>query len=98
VRWVPDEKQDFVSVLMTPIGYVQGQNWDRAVGSDEWSRFCGVLGSGGADSMLGVVRVPAVVSNLAKWIREASEAYVIGARLTLSRRSCYVVRALSKRY
>lgn len=65
-------RKDFVSVLMTPVGYVQGRNWDSAVGSDEWSRFCAVLGSGGADSMLGWVRVPAVVSNFAKWVREAS--------------------------
>ncbi|KAG9122260.1 hypothetical protein FRC07_001443, partial [Ceratobasidium sp. 392] len=62
--------QDFVSLLMAPVGYVQGQNWDSAAGSDEWSRFCAVLGRGGADSMLGAVRVPAVVSNLARWIRE----------------------------
>ncbi|KAG9098271.1 hypothetical protein FS749_004258 [Ceratobasidium sp. UAMH 11750] len=62
--------QDFVSLLMTPVGYVQGQNWDSAVGSDEWSRFCASLGRGGADGMLGVIRVPAVVSNLAHWIRE----------------------------
>ncbi|QRV75051.1 Serine carboxypeptidase S28 [Ceratobasidium sp. AG-Ba] len=62
--------QDFASLLMTPVGYVQGQNWDSAVGSTEWSRFCAVLGSGGADSTLGVVRVPAVVSNLARWVRE----------------------------
>ncbi|KAF8717707.1 Peptidase S28, partial [Rhizoctonia solani] len=67
-----ESDQDFVSVLMSPIGYVQGQNWDSAVGSDEWSRFCAALGSGGADSTLGWVRVPAVVSNFAKWVREAS--------------------------
>ncbi|CAE6425463.1 unnamed protein product [Rhizoctonia solani] len=48
-----ESDQDFVSVLMTPVGYVQGQNWDSAVGSDEWSRFCAVLGGGGADSTLG---------------------------------------------
>ncbi|QRW17932.1 Serine carboxypeptidase S28 [Rhizoctonia solani] len=48
-----ESDQDFVSVLMSPIGYVQGQNWDSAVGSDEWSRFCAALGSGGADSTLG---------------------------------------------
>lgn len=65
--------QDFVSLLMTPIGYVQGQNWDPKEGSDDWRRFCAVLGSGGAESMLGVVRVPAVVSNLARWVREASQ-------------------------
>ncbi|KAH7341771.1 serine carboxypeptidase S28-domain-containing protein [Rhizoctonia solani] len=67
-----ESDQDFVSVLMTPVGYVQGQNWDSAVGSDEWSRFCAVLGGGGADSTLGWVRVPAVVAHFAKWIREAS--------------------------
>ncbi|KAL5634935.1 hypothetical protein ACGC1H_002833 [Rhizoctonia solani] len=65
-----ESDQDFVSVLMTPIGYVQGQNWDSAVGSDEWSRFCAVLGAGGADSTLGWVRVPAVVAHFAKWVRE----------------------------
>ncbi|CCO28924.1 putative MFS-type transporter C1683,03c [Rhizoctonia solani AG-1 IB] len=48
-----ESDQDFVSVLMSPVGYVQGQNWDSAVGSDEWSRFCAALGSGGADSTLG---------------------------------------------
>ncbi|CAE6410327.1 unnamed protein product [Rhizoctonia solani] len=67
-----ESDQDFVSVLLSPIGYVQGQNWDSAVGSDEWSRFCAVLGGGGADSTLGWVRVPAVVSHFAKWVREAS--------------------------
>lgn len=65
-------EQDFASLLMTPIGYVQGQNWDAEVSSDNWGRFCAVLGSGGAERTLGLVRVPAVVSNLARWIREAS--------------------------
>ncbi|CAE7121416.1 unnamed protein product [Rhizoctonia solani] len=62
-----ESDQDFVSVLMTPAGYVQDQNWDGAVGSDQWSRFCAVLGGGGADSTLGWVRVPAVVAHFAKW-------------------------------
>ncbi|CAE6415647.1 unnamed protein product [Rhizoctonia solani] len=48
-----ESDQDFVSVLMTPVGYVQDQNWDSAIGSDEWSRFCAVLGGGGDDSTLG---------------------------------------------
>ncbi|KEP49622.1 serine carboxypeptidase S28 [Rhizoctonia solani 123E] len=67
-----ESDQDFVSVLMTPVGYVQDQNWDSAIGSDEWSRFCAVLGGGGDDSTLGRVRVPAVVAHFAKWVREAS--------------------------
>ncbi|KAG8748275.1 hypothetical protein FRC10_007665 [Ceratobasidium sp. 414] len=75
--------QDFVSVLMTPVGYVQGQNWDSAVGSDEWSRFCVALGRGGADRILGAVRVPAVVSNLARWIREARRTEGIDLGLTV---------------
>jgi len=29
-----ESDQDFVSLLMTPIGYVQGQNWDPEVSSD----------------------------------------------------------------
>lgn len=65
-----ESNQDFASLLMTPIGYVQGQNWDPEVSSDDWRRFCAVLGSGGAERTIGVVRVPAVVSNLARWVRE----------------------------
>lgn len=49
---------------------MQGANWDPAVGSSTWDRFCERIGAGGAGVQLGVVRVPAEVVNYAAWIRD----------------------------
>lgn len=61
---------DFVSVLVEPLGAVQAQNWDPAESSDGWVRFCETISSGGAGTQIGLVKIPAEVVNYAEWIRK----------------------------
>lgn len=61
---------DFASLLTEPLGGVQGMNWDQAVSSTSWDKFCEKINSGGAGVQLGLVRVPAEVVNYAAWVRE----------------------------
>lgn len=74
-------------MLATPLGYVQGGNWDPSVGSDAWARFCDVLGSGKAvHSGSEIVRKRAVVLNYAKWVRKVRALCLV--HLVVSDRPC----------
>lgn len=61
---------DFVSVLVEPLGAVQAQNWDPVESTDSWKRFCETVSSGGAGRQIGLVKIPAEVVNYANWIRK----------------------------
>lgn len=65
-----EHDDDFVSLLTEPLDGVQGMNWDPAVTSTSWDRFCQTIGAGGAGVQLGLIRVPAEVVNYAAWIRD----------------------------
>ncbi|ORX39182.1 serine carboxypeptidase S28-domain-containing protein [Kockovaella imperatae] len=64
------DDQDFASLLSTPLGFWQGQNWDPKVGTDGFENFCAALLEPSLPILGKYGRIPSAVVNLAKYIRE----------------------------
>ena len=61
---------DFVDVVQSPLGFWQAQNWDPDFGSDGFTQFCDALAQDSIPIKSRFTRIPAVVVNYAKFVRE----------------------------